>query len=116
MTDWSAALISAEAMRGHIDLMLLSLVKSGPSYAYEMAKQIENRSGGAYQIKQTTLYSALKRLEGTGHVASFPGTSKSGKHRTYYRITEIGTELLSSKCSEWQHTKELVDQFVKGIC
>ena len=109
-------MISADAMRGHIDLMLLSLLEGEPSYAYEMARQIESRSDGSYQIKQTTLYSALKRLEGTGHVESFPGTSESGKHRTYYRITGIGTAALIGKCSEWERTKELVDQFVKGIC
>jgi PadR family transcriptional regulator PadR len=108
-------MISADALRGYIDIMLLSILRRESSYAYDMAKEISRQAEGAYSIRQTTLYSALKRLEGTGHVESFPGQSKSGKPRTYYRLTDAGRELLAAKCEEWEQTKTLVDRFVKGI-
>ncbi|MCH4208550.1 PadR family transcriptional regulator [Bifidobacterium sp.] len=107
-------MISADALRGYVDIMILSLLRREPSYAYDMAKEIAREAEGDYSIKQTTLYSALKRLEGTGHVESFPGQSQSGKPRTYYRLTEAGHELLASKCEEWEQTKTLVDRFAKG--
>lgn len=108
-------MISADAIRGYVDIMILSMLREGPSYAYEMAKQISREAEGSYSIKQTTLYSALKRLETTGHVESFPGQSESGKQRTYYRLTDDGHELLAKKCEEWEQTKILVDRFVKGV-
>jgi PadR family transcriptional regulator PadR len=107
-------MIGAEALRGYVDIMILSLLRRAPSYAYDMAREIEREAEGGYTIKQTTLYSALKRLEGTGHVESFPGQSQSGKPRTYYRLTPAGRELLTAKCEEWEQTKTLIDRFVKG--
>lgn len=114
MTADSAPL-SAEALRGYVDLMVLSLLNEQPSYAYEMAKAIAARAQGRYSMKQTTLYSALKRLEATQQVESFPGQSESGKPRTYYRLTSTGHQTLLDKCHEWEQTKVLVDSFVKGI-
>ncbi len=108
-------MISADAIRGYIDLMILSLLKSTPSYAYEIAQQISEVTGDEYAIKQTTLYSAVKRLENSALVTSYPGTSESGKPRTYYQITEQGRGYLGAKAREWQHTKAVVDRFTEGI-
>lgn len=107
-------MISADAIRGYIDLMVLSLLRDAPSYAYELAQQISNVTGSAYTIKQTTLYSAVKRLETTGHVTSFPGTSESGKPRTYYQISDEGRLHLEEKVAEWNLTKSVVDRFLEG--
>lgn len=108
-------MISADAIRGYIDLMVLSLLRSAPSYAYELAQQISEVTGDEYAIKQTTLYSAVKRLELAGLVSSYPGISDTGKPRTYYQINEQGIEHLHAKAREWQHTKAVVDRFTEGI-
>ena len=108
-------MISADAIRGYIDLMILSLLRERPSYAYELAQQISAVTGDAYAIKQTTLYSAVKRLETGGFVTSYAGTSDSGKPRTYYQITASGQNTLSTKVQEWQDTKAVVDRFIDGI-
>ena len=107
-------MISADAIRGYIDLIVLSLLKRQPSYAYDLAKTITEVSDGEYTIKQTTLYTALKRLESTGLAASYAGVSESGMSRTYYRLTSEGTAHLTTKVSEWEDTKTLVDRFAKG--
>ncbi|MFT0846282.1 helix-turn-helix transcriptional regulator [Actinomycetaceae bacterium L2_0104] len=108
-------MISADAIRGYIDIMILSILRGQPSYAYELAKTIAELSQDQYNIKQTTLYSAVKRLEASGWVDSFAGVSESGKQRTYYKLTTIGEEGLVAKCREWEATKSVVDQFVKGV-
>lgn len=108
-------MISADAIRGYVDLMVLSLLQKGPSYAYELVQQICAVTGADYSIKQTTLYSAVKRLEASGLVTSFPGTSESGKSRTYYQVTESGLAHLDQKIDEWRDTKSVVDRFVEGI-
>lgn len=107
-------MISADAIRGYIDLMILSLLRTAPSYAYELAQKISAATGDDYSIKQTTLYSAVKRLEQAGFVDSYPGTSDSGKPRTYYRITPAGLEHFALKTQEWRRTKAVVDRFTEG--
>lgn len=107
-------MISADAIRGYVDLIVLSLLHQRPSYAYELARTITETSAGEYTIKQTTLYTALKRMEASELVTSFPGASESGKPRTYYRLTTQGAEHLDAKLQEWQATKTLIDRFAEG--
>ncbi|MFV0405332.1 MAG: PadR family transcriptional regulator [Propioniciclava sp.] len=104
--------ISADAIRGYVDLMVLSLLRAGPSYAYELAQRITAISGDAYTIKQTTLYSAVKRLEAAGLVNSTGGISPAGKARTYYTLTQPGRAYLDVKIAEWHSTKSVVDKFI----
>lgn len=107
-------MIGADAIRGHIDLIVLSILEARPSYAYEISKTIADRSGGDYVIKQTTLYTAVKRLESQQLLDSFEDVSTSGKPRTYYRITAEGAEQLAAKRLEWARTRQLVDHFAEG--
>lgn len=108
-------MISADAIRGYVDLIVLTLLTRHESYAYELAKEITETSHGEYAIKQTTLYTAVKRLEATGLVESHPGLSETGKPRTYYRLTPAGRTHLVEKTEEWALTKSVVDRFVEGI-
>lgn len=108
-------MISADAIRGYVDLMVLSLLRNGPSYAYDLAQQITTVAGNEYAIKQTTLYSAVKRLETAGFVSSSAGVSPTGKPRTYYLVTTAGLEHLKLKVAEWHTTKSVVDRFIEGI-
>lgn len=106
-------MISSDAIRGYIDLMVLSLLREQPAYAYGLAQQIGAVAGADYSIKQTTLYSAVKRLELSELVTSYSATSDSGKPRTYYQITAQGLATLEEKIAEWKITKTVVDRFVE---
>ncbi|MBL3698466.1 PadR family transcriptional regulator [Leucobacter luti] len=108
-------MIGGDAIRGYVDLMVLSLLRTGPSYAYELAQRISAVTGDDYAIKQTTLYSAVKRLETSALVSSYADVSPSGKPRTYYQITDAGREHLQLKVTEWHHTKSVVDRFTEGV-
>lgn len=106
-------MIGTDAVRGHIDLIVLSILSKEPSYAYEISQLIQERSAGKYSIKQTTLYTAVKRLEAQGALISEQHTSDSGKARTYYFITLQGKELLTHKQEEWGNTRALVNSFIE---
>jgi PadR family transcriptional regulator PadR len=106
-------LISADAIRGYTDTMILSLLLDEPSYGYEVSREIRNRSDGRYVMKETTLYSAFNRLEKQGFIESFKGTESNGKQRTYYRISEKGIEYYKSKCREWEEIKKIVPAFIR---
>ena len=107
-------MIGADAIRGHIDLILLAILETRPSYAYEISRTITDRSRGEYLIKQTTLYTALKRLQSQGQLDSYEDVSATGKPRTYYELTADGLDQLETKRAEWRSTRELVDHFATG--
>lgn len=101
--------ISSDVIRGYNDTMILFILRKGPSYGYEISKQIKNMTDGKYIIKETTLYSAFTRMEKNGLIESFSGTED---RRTYYRITEAGKGFYNEKCAEWVLTKEVVEHFM----
>ncbi len=105
-------MISSDVIRGYIDTFLLCLLSDGPSYGYEISRQIRNRTQEKYVIKETTLYSAFTRLERGGYIESFHADGSSGKRRTYYRITPKGREYYREKCEEWHVTRQVVEAFI----
>lgn len=105
--------ISSDVIRGFSDMMILSILRDGPNYGYEISKQIRFRSAHQFVMKETTLYSAFKRLENNGHVVAFAGEETAGKKRTYYRITQKGERYFREKCIEWDLTKEVLEKFVR---
>lgn len=107
-------MIGADAIRGHIDLIVLAILEHEPSYPYAISQRIEQTSAGAYAMKQTTLYTAMKRLEEQGALISFPATSDIGRQRTYYQLTDQGRDQLREKRAEWEQVHRLVDHYAKG--
>ncbi len=105
--------ISSDVIRGYNDTMILYLLLEGPSYGYEISKQIKSLSQEKYLIKETTLYSAFTRMEKNGYIESFNDNTENGRRRTYYRITEPGRAYYLEKCAEWALTKEVVERFIK---
>ena len=106
-------MISSDVIRGYNDTIILYFLLEGPSYGYEISKNIRERSDEKYIIKETTLYSAFTRLEKNGFIESFYENESSGKRRTYYRITETGITYYHEKCMEWNLTKEVIEKFIR---
>ena len=108
--------ISSDVIRGYNDTMILCILMKGPSYGYEISKQIKTISEEKYVIKETTLYSAFTRMEKNEFIESFvadPGPDGNGKKRTYYRITEKGKAYYKEKCEEWALTKDVIEKFIE---
>lgn len=106
-------MISSDVIRGYNDTIILFLLLDGPSYGYEISKQIKSITNDKYIIKETTLYSAFNRLEKNSFITSFPGNETFGKKRTYYRITDEGKAYYKDKCKEWALIKDVVNKFIK---
>lgn len=104
--------ISSDVIRGYNDTIILFLLQKGPSYGYEISKQIRLLSDEKYVIKETTLYSAFTRMEKNGYIESFSEQDTSAKRRTYYRITEAGEQYYHKKCEEWLLTQEVIQKFI----
>ncbi len=104
-------MISSDILRGYNDIIVLGLLSEKDSYGYNLLQEITARSGHTYQMKETTLYSVLSRLEKNGMVRSYEGSETMGRKRTYFHITKEGFQFFQEKCQEWVETKELIDRF-----
>lgn len=104
--------LSADLLRGHTDTIILKLLTSGDKYGYEITKLIRERSSDQYELKEATMYSSLKRLEGDGHITSYWGSETQGGRRKYYQITPSGKELYKTNKQNWEHAKHILDELL----
>jgi PadR family transcriptional regulator PadR len=104
--------ISADLLRGHTDTMILKLLKDDDKYGYEISKLIQTNSSGEYELKEATMYSSLKRLEGDGNITSYWGDESQGGRRRYYRITAKGKKVYSENKDNWEYAKRVLDNLL----
>ena len=89
MTDHT---ISPDLLRGNTDTMILKVLQDCDHYGYEIVKLIRDRTDGALELKEATLYSSLRRMEADGDIRWYWGDETQGGRRKYYQITDQGRE------------------------
>ncbi|MBS1885073.1 MAG: helix-turn-helix transcriptional regulator [Actinobacteria bacterium] len=75
------------ARRGDVRAAVLALLTERPMHGYEMIKEIEERSGGAWTPSAGSIYPTLQMLEDEGLIR---GEEADGKRR--FTITDKGRE------------------------
>ena len=105
--------IAGDLIRGHTDAIILARLLRDDSYGYEINKTISNISSGRFELKEATLYTAFKRLEEAGFIASYWGDSGAGARRRYYTITASGRDAHHHLMLEWQETKEIMEKLLR---
>ena len=105
--------ITGDLIRGHTDAIILARLLRSDSYGYEINKEIFTLSGGKFELKEATLYTAFKRLEEAGYIASYWGGSGAGARRRYYTITPQGKLESKRMGQEWEETKEIMDKLLE---
>jgi DNA-binding PadR family transcriptional regulator len=101
--------IASDLIRGHTETIILSHLSERDSYGYQINKSIQEKTGGKYELKEATLYSAFRRLEQNGCIQSYWGDQDTGARRRYYTITKLGIQLLHQNRGDWQDAKTLID-------
>ena len=104
--------IAGDLIRGHTDAIILARLLKSDSYGYEINKIISTLSSGRFELKEATLYTAFKRLEELGYIASYWGGNGAGARRRYYTITPAGREASHRLMQEWEETKEIMDKLL----
>lgn len=105
--------IGADLIRGHTDTIILSLLREKDSYGYEINKTIAETSGGRYELKEATLYTAFKRLEDAGLISSYWGDQSTGARRKYYKLTPEGAATHRRMLADWREAREIIDQLLE---
>lgn len=96
-----------DRLRGHLDMLLLSVLSGEPRHGYALISALRERSGEAFELPEGTVYPALHRLEAQGLVAS-SWAMVEGRRRRVYRITGSGAVELAERRAGWR-------DFVSGV-
>ncbi|MHB1137135.1 MAG: PadR family transcriptional regulator [Coriobacteriia bacterium] len=106
--------ISSDLIRGHIDTIVLGLLSTDDRYGYDICKQVSLLSDREYELKEPTLYSAARRLEGQGLIRSYWGEQSQGGRRKYYSITSDGRQAYQQNLADWKRARRLIDRLISG--
>jgi len=97
---------------GFIDIILLKIISLGDCYGYSISKTISHITDQAWELKEASLYSGLRRLEGDKLILSYWGDETQGGRRKYYALTQSGEGVLRENIKKWEMTKTFVDKIL----
>ena len=81
--------------------LILSILKQGENYGYQIIQNISEVSGGEMSWSDGMLYPVLHRLEKDGLILSEWKLSDNGRMRKYYNITDSGLKELETERQQW---------------
>ncbi|MFI6317566.1 PadR family transcriptional regulator [Nonomuraea sp. NPDC050556] len=88
----------AEALKGHLDGLLLAALEAGPLHGYAVKEALRESH---FDLPTGTVYPALHRLERAGLISG-SWSVVSGRRRRTYELTSSGHAALSGERAGWQ--------------
>ena len=88
--------------KGSAEVLILALVEERDRHGYEIAKLIDERSGGAISFHVASLYPTLYRLERRGLIAGRWLEKAGTRRRRFYRLTPAGQGVLDAERKSWR--------------
>lgn len=104
MSKTSADPSLTSLLKGNTAVLILSILKEGPTHGYAIFFEIARRSNNVLQFKQGTVYPLLHVLEDEGLIESewqelAPGNRR---RRRVYSITEKGLREHEGRLEAWR--------------
>jgi PadR family transcriptional regulator len=100
-----------EALKGHLDLLLLAILAEGPAHGYVVIESLRRRSNGTFDLPEGTIYPALHRLESQGLLRS-SWSEDSLRRKRIYQLTPKGQQMLAKRQEEWKRFSKAMDATV----
>ncbi|MBA3468506.1 MAG: PadR family transcriptional regulator [Herpetosiphonaceae bacterium] len=93
--------MAKELPRGDVATLILAVLANGPAHGYAIARSIEEKSAQALQLREGTLYPALRVLEQQACIESAWDVQERGPARKVYTLTEAGRSELTQRVAAW---------------
>ena len=103
--------MNRERIKGHLDLLLLSVLAAGPAHGYAIISALRERSEGTFDLPEGTIYPALHRLE-DARLLSSSWAAGDGRRRRVYALTSAGATALAAEQTEWRRFSQGVGAVV----
>ena len=99
--------------QGTLDLLILTVVASGPQHGYAIAQRLQQISRDVIQVGQGSLYPALHRLDNRGLLATEWRRSETGREAKYYTLTNKGRSALEHERASWRRLTKAVSVILR---
>jgi len=103
-----------EWKKGSAELLILSLVEARPRHGYDLARLIEERSGGELRFNAASLYPLLYTLERGGWIEGRWVEKANARRRRLYRLTASGRKRLAEQRSAWENFVRAVSRVTRA--
>jgi PadR family transcriptional regulator, regulatory protein PadR len=100
--------MGTDLTKGHLDLLLLNVLRRGPCHGYAVISELRARTEGAFDLTEGTVYPALHRLQDDGLLAS-DWEEVAGRRRRIYRLTDQGRAAEAAEQQRWRSFRAAVD-------
>src|SRR5262245_22204167 len=110
--------IKGDALRGHLEKLVLAVLERGPAHGLEVLKRLEAAGSGALSLKEGSLYPALYRMEAGGLLkADWEDNAERirGPRRRIYRLTPKGKKQLVASREEFQQFVQVIGGILGAI-
>ena len=102
-----------QLLKGNLDLLLMAVLQQEPRHGYAVLKELRQRSGGAFDLAEGTVYPALYRLEKQGLLES-RRAEVGGRERRVYSLTAKGKAALGENAETWRHFARGMSAVLEG--
>ena len=102
-----------EALKGHLDLLLLAVLSTEPLHGYAVIQELRERSDDAFDLPEGTVYPALHRLERQRLIKSSWDSGENARKRRLYSLTASGRRHLKTRRLEWHGFSTAVASVVR---
>lgn len=87
--------IDENVRSGIAELLILKLLTSEDMYGYDIRKTLREKTNGAFDMKEASLYGPLYRMQSRGLISSHREMAGEKRFRVYYHIEEEGRAYLA---------------------
>lgn len=105
--------MTGQALKGHLDLLVLAVIAEGPAHGYAVIERLRNRSDEVFDLPEGTVYPVLHRLE-KGALLASEWSKVGGRRRRTYSLTKRGRVALQDEYKQWNQFSTAVGSVLGG--
>ncbi|MBQ9079780.1 MAG: PadR family transcriptional regulator [Clostridia bacterium] len=98
---------------GYVELLILKMLTKEDMYGYQIRQELDKRTGGAFQVKEGSLYGPLYRMSERKLIVAHKELVGEKRFRNYYSINESGREYLEFALREMETVFAGIDMLLK---
>lgn len=95
--------------------LILAILRGGTRHGYQLALELEERSGGYFRLNHGTLYPILHKLEKEGLIRGSWSDEGSGRRRRQYSMTAKGKKHAAGQIDAWQEFYDNLTAIMKEV-
>ena len=101
-------------LQGALELLILKVLRCGPSHGYAIASAIQQMSEDVLRVEAGSLYPAVHRMTEAGLLKSEWRKSEVGRRARFYELTARGHRKLEADEKKWHTVSAAVARVLKA--